>query len=82
MCGPWVQIPHSPLAVTGILFYLQTQTKTYLRFDSERRLNDYNKIKSKGNNILLVLIEVSSRLSLSHSLSGFLIFQEVEVMEN
>nr|DAI14574.1 MAG TPA: hypothetical protein [Caudoviricetes sp.]DAR39749.1 MAG TPA: hypothetical protein [Caudoviricetes sp.]DAX28256.1 MAG TPA: hypothetical protein [Caudoviricetes sp.] len=30
----------------------------------------------------MVLIEVSSRLSLSHSLSGFLIFQEVEVMEN
>ena len=34
-------------------------------------LNDYKKIKIKGNNILLVLIEVSSRLSLSHSSSGF-----------
>nr|DAK49238.1 MAG TPA: hypothetical protein [Caudoviricetes sp.] len=30
----------------------------------------------------MILIEVSSRLSLSHSSSGFLIFQEVEVMEN
>ena len=34
-------------------------------------LNDYKKIKNKGNNILLVLIEASSHLSLSHSLSGF-----------
>lgn len=48
MCDPWVQIPHSPLAVTGILFYLQTQTKTYLRFDSEHRLKGYTKINKKG----------------------------------
>ena len=36
------------MAVTGILFYLQTQTKTYLRFDSEHRLKGYTKINKKG----------------------------------
>nr|DAO40558.1 MAG TPA: hypothetical protein [Caudoviricetes sp.] len=33
--------------MTGILFYLQTQTKTYLRFDSEHRLKGYKKIKNE-----------------------------------
>ena len=35
------------MAVTGKLFYLQTQTKASIRFNSEHRLKGYTKIKNE-----------------------------------